>query len=63
MLHTQHPPNREPQIPQYFVVQIQMETLVKFEFVLRNFSFSIWWISGVALFSGNYMFYFSLCEK
>jgi len=43
----QNPPNREMQIPLYIVVQIQIEILVSFEFIQRNLSFSICWISWV----------------
>ena len=39
--------NRETRIPQYLAVQIQIWILAEFEFVQRNLSFSIWWISGV----------------
>jgi len=45
MPHSQNPPNREPRIPRYFAVQIQIEILVEFGIVLRNLRFSIWWIS------------------
>ena len=44
-LHLRNQPNRKTQIPQYLAVQIQIEMLVSFEFIPRNFSFSIWWIS------------------
>ena len=39
--------NQETQIPRYLAVQIQIEIVVHFEFVPRNLSISIWWISRV----------------
>jgi len=38
--------DRETQIPRYLAVQIQIEILVKFEFVPKYLSFSTCWISG-----------------
>jgi len=47
MQQPRNPSDRETQIPQYLAAQIHIEILVGFEFVPRNSSFSIWWISGV----------------
>jgi len=53
MLHPQNPTDWATQIPLYLAVQIQIEILVKFEFVPRNLGIpkfqqiAIWWISGV----------------
>jgi len=44
--------NWKTQIPPYLMVQIQIEMLVQFELVPRNLYFSIWWISGLIIFSG-----------
>jgi len=41
------------QIFQYLAVQIRMVILVKFEFVPKNLSFSIWWISEEVHFQWN----------
>ena len=47
-----NPPNRETQLPWYLVVQIQIEILVWFESVPRNWSVWIWQIRGCSIFSG-----------
>jgi hypothetical protein len=43
----QIPSNRETLIPLHLGVQFQIGILVQFEFVPKNFSFSIWWILGL----------------
>jgi len=45
--YPQNPPNLRTLISQYLAVQIRIEILVYFEFVPRNLSFWIWWISGL----------------
>jgi len=47
MLLPRNPSNRETQNPRHLAGQIQIETLVEFEFVLRNLCCWRWWISGV----------------
>jgi len=46
LLHPQNPPNRDTQISRYLTVQIQIEILISFEFVLKSLCFWIWWIWG-----------------
>ena len=55
LLHPHNPPNQEPQISRCLMVQIQIEILVWCEFVPRNLSFWIWWVSEVwhIIFSGG----------
>ena len=47
--HPRNPPNRKTQIARYLAIQnqIDMDISVQFEFVPRNLSFLIWWISDV----------------
>ena len=47
LLHPRNPPHRHTQSSQYLTVQIQSEILISVEFVPRNLSLGIWWISGV----------------
>jgi len=53
MLHPRNPPNPETQIPRNLVVQIQIEILVQFEFVLKNSSVWIGRMSGCIIFGWN----------
>jgi len=48
MLHLQYPPHRETQIPLYKFESNQQLNLNLYCEILRNLSFTIWWISGVA---------------
>jgi len=53
MLHPWNPPSRVSRILWYLVIQIHIEHLILFEFVQRNLSFVIWWISRVQHFQWN----------
>jgi len=44
MQHLRSPPNRKTHIPQYLAVQIQIDILIEFKFVPKNWSFWIRWI-------------------
>jgi len=47
MQHPHDPPYQETQISWYPAVQIKIEMLASYEFVLGNLRFLIWWILGV----------------
>ena len=53
LLHPQDPPNPETRIPRYKFKSNQNPRLNLHREMPRKLSFSMWWISGCCIFSGN----------